>query len=58
MAKRISEKDLESIITEASGLALEKLSVLSESKNKITDKKIDEAVSKSLRMVLCNPKIK
>jgi hypothetical protein len=54
MARNISEKELEKIISEAATLAVERLSFISESKGKqaISEKKINEAVGESLKMVL------
>lgn len=54
MARKISEKELEKIISEAAKLAVERLSFISESKGKqaISEKKINEAVGESLKMVL------
>ena len=54
MARKINEKQLEQIVTEAATLALERLSFIAESKGKktMTEEKINEAVKESLRMVL------
>lgn len=54
MARKINEKQLEQIVTEAATLALERLSFIAESKGKktMTEEKINEAVKESLKMVL------
>lgn len=59
MSRIIKENELENIVAEAAALALEKLSVLSESKGQNTsEKNIDEAVKESIKMVLEKPTVK
>lgn len=54
MARKINEKQLEQIVTEAATLALERLSFIAESKGKktMTEEKLNEAVNESLKMIL------
>jgi hypothetical protein len=54
MARKINEKQLEQIVTEAATLALERLSFIAESKGKkaMNEKRLNEAVNESLKMVL------